>query len=216
MHCIKEFILHRQGYEHRACSQLWKSGGRVVVLAQLGCVLLLRDLLSFCIALMRATDCAKKEKWKNKAMLSHLICLTLIASSYVHLENPSLPYSYNILSQTNPERVYSIGLPDNQTHTQHKPTAGLTCILIFFVSPPGWEINTSYQPSVGWPLVEEVHAARDFWSESNSRYTDVLKAFSCLTSFITITTVNVSLWFDSESCYHNPQWEEKSLLSNAN
>lgn len=45
MHRIKEFILHRQGYEQRACSQLWRCRGGVVFLTQLGCVLLLGDLL---------------------------------------------------------------------------------------------------------------------------------------------------------------------------
>lgn len=51
---------------------------------------------------------------------------------------------------------------------QTKPIAALTCILIISVSPPGWEINTSHQPSAGKHLIEAVnkcHAARDIWQK---------------------------------------------------
>ena len=127
MHRIKEFILHGQGYSQRACfsavrKKIWRYR-RV----GLGCVLLLGDLLALCIALTRVIDCAKKrkEKRKNKATLSHLILP--IASSY--LQTPSLLTWRSVLSQSS--CTTSVFPPHNQNS---QPSAGLTCILIVFVS----------------------------------------------------------------------------------
>lgn len=150
MHCIKEFTL--SGIRAAGLfSAVKKLKAVPYFLTQLGCVL----LLGGSARLLHCTDAGywlcqkkgKKKNHKNKAMLSHLYlafkCFFLCSfASYLALY---------FLYQTKPWAcVYTVGLPTTQTH-KHKPTAGLnmhTNHLCVSVSPPGWEINTSHQPSV--------------------------------------------------------------------
>lgn len=126
-----------------------------MLLILLGCVLLLFELLAFCIALTLDTDCAKKrKKWKKTKLCWANASPPLTRLLMFICKFPrSLPGIIFCPRQT--VHMYKTGHPFNQTH-KHKPTAGLTCIFIVFVLPPVWEMNTTHWPSAGKHLVEAV------------------------------------------------------------
>lgn len=178
MRLIKEFILHHQGYERHV----------------LGC-----EVMS-CVSLSSVVGCCsgifllsalhwrglltvpQQQKTKQQSCVEPLH--SPAASSYGHLLNPSsLPRKiippWQIL-----RNVCNILTTTTQLTTQ-KPDMHTNHPLCLHVATRVG-INTSHQQSVGKHLVtaiNKVHAARDFWQETNSPCSDVLEAFP-VTSFI--------------------------------
>lgn len=150
---------------------MWKLWDRLTFLTFLGCVLLLRDLLILCLALMQPIDCAKKEKknnWKKTKL-----CW---ASSAWHLPLPlmlicevpcSIPCIMFPVRQTLSTCTTSVFLSAKQ-HTQIycRSNMHISCVSVL---TPGLEYNTSHQ------AVNNFYPAREFWHQTNSAYKDVLK-----------------------------------------